>query len=287
MSKVYEIATQKILEAMDKGTLPWRKPWSGTDSKPFNGATGRAYSGGNFFLLGMLGYSVPAFVTFNQIKAANATIKDGQEKTHFPVFYWKLLERENDKGIKETFPMLRYFLVWNVEQLDGFDSAKLREFNDAAMQYDHDPIESAENIVAGYADAPKMVIEASDRAFYHPTLDEIHAPKMEQYEKVQEYYAVLFHEMGHSTGHKTRLNRKEINEPAYFGSHEYSLEELVAELTASFLCAESGIDNTIDNSAAYIKGWHEKLSNDPKLFWTAAGRAQKAADYILGRKRGD
>ena len=116
-------------------------------------------------------------------------------------------------------------------------------------------------------------------------LDKVQAPQLSQYPDAGAFYSTLFHELAHSTGHHTRLNRKELTDEAvFFGSHDYSLEEMVAELTASFLCAEAGIDNTLDNSAAYIKGWHSKLSSDPKLFWTAAGRAQKAADYILGRK---
>ena len=103
------------------------------------------------------------------------------------------------------------------------------------------------------------------------------------YAKPESYYSVLFHELAHSTGHASRLNRKEVTDPIAFGSHDYSLEEMVAELTAAFLCAEAGIDNTVENSAAYIAEWHKVLSADPKLFWIAAGRAQKAADYILGR----
>lgn len=279
---VYEIVTQKILEAMDRGNVAWRKPWKGTADIPFNAYSGRQYSGGNMFMLSMMGYTVPGFVTFNQIKSAKAKIKAGEEKAHFPVFYWKMIETEDANGVKGKFPMLRYFLVWNVSQLEGFDSAALRKLMNNEM-VEHDPIESAESIVQGYPNAPMMEIKETDRACYYPTSDKIQVPVIGQYKNREEYYSTLFHEMGHSTGHSSRLNRKEVNDPIVFGSHSYSLEELVAELTAAFLCAESGIDNTVENSAAYIKGWHAKLSSDPKLFWTAAGRAQKAADYILGR----
>lgn len=281
MSKisVYDIVTSKVLEAMDKGSIPWKKPWKGGKaSLPFNAATKRQYSGGNMFFLSMLPYNVPGFVTFNQIKAAKATIKAGEEKKHYPVFYWKMLERKNDAGKIEKIPMLRYFLVWNVEQLDGFDME-----SPEPETFVHDPIESAEHIVNGYKDAPVINVKNTNRACYYPTLDAIDVPEMSQYENREEYYSTLFHEMGHSTGHTSRLNRKEVNDPIVFGSHSYSVEEMVAELTAAFLCAESGIDNTVENSAAYIKGWHTKLQADPKLFWTAASKAQKAANHILGK----
>ncbi len=285
MSKsVYEIVTEKVLDAMAKGTLPWRKGWDANAVRPCNAESLRQYSGGNMFLLSMLPFAVPAFLTFNQIKKAGATIKAGEEKKHYPVFYWKWLEKKNDDGKIEKIPMLRYFLVWNVEQVEGYElNPKLA--GTAADGHKHDPIDAAEKIAHQYPNPPEVVIAKTDRACYYPQLDKINAPELAQYANPQEYYSTLFHEMAHSTGHKSRLNRKEVNDPITFGSHDYSLEEMVAELTAAFLCAEAGLDNTLDNSAAYIKGWHAKLSADPKLFWTAAGRAQKAADYILGRQR--
>ena len=281
MSKtVYEIVTEKVLETMAAGVIAWRKPWDANAVRPCNAESLRQYSGGNMFLLSMLPFAVPAFLTFNQIKKAGATIKPGEEKKHYPVFYWKWLEKVNDKGIVEKIPMLRYFLVWNVEQVEGYElNPKLT----AGENRVHDPIDAAEKIAHQYPNPPEVVIAKTDRACYYPQLDKINAPELAQYANPQEYYSTLCHEMAHSTGHKSRLNRKEVNDPITFGSHDYSLEEMVAELTAAFLCAEAGLDNTLDNSAAYIKGWHAKLSADPKLFWTAAGRAQKAADYILGR----
>lgn len=278
MSKVYEIVTEKVLEALNRGTLPWRKPWNAAAVRPHNAVTHRPYNGGNYFLLGMLPYAVPAFMTFNQIKAAGAKIKEGQEKRHFPVFFWTMLERKNDKGAVEKIPMLRFFLVWNIEQVEGFEYTP-----ESKPVHDHSPIEEAEAIVKGFKNAPEMVIAVTDRACYYPTHDKVNVPAIEQYNNPQEYYSTLFHELAHSTGHASRLNRKEVTNPNTFGSHDYSVEELVAELTAAFLCAEAGLDNTLENSAAYIASWHKALSNDTKMFWTAAGRAQKAADHILGR----
>lgn len=279
-TKVYEIVTQKVLEAMNKGTVPWRKPWNGA-GHPFNGVTGRQYNGGNFFLLSLFRFAVPAFLTYNQIKKAGATIKAGEEKKHFPVFYWNWVEKKDATSKKvEKFPMLRFFLVWNVEQIEGYEVPE--KFLPKAVAH-NDRIASADAIVNGYLNAPKITVQTTDRACYYPTRDEIEVPEMSQYPKLEEYYSTLFHEMGHSTGHKSRLNRKELMDANYFGSHDYSQEELTAELTAAFLCAEAGIDNTLDNSAAYLASWYKRLANDPKMFFTAAGKAQKAADLILNR----
>ncbi len=279
-AKVYEIVTQKVLEAMTQGTVPWRKPWNGGGCRPFNGVSGREYNGGNFFLLSLFNFATPAFLTFNQIKKAGARIKSGEEKKHFPVFYWRWLERKDAKGKVEKFPMLRFFLVWNIEQIEGYELPE--KFK--PVKYEHDRHETADAIINGFQNAPKITVCPTDRACYSPTKDEVTVPEIGQYSNPEEFYSTMFHELGHSTGHVSRLNRKELMDANYFGCHDYSLEELVAELTAAFLCAEARIDNTLDNSAAYIKGWHKKLANDPKLFWTAAGRAQKAADLILNRK---
>ena len=142
-------------------------------------------------------------------------------------------------------------------------------------------IPAAENIVAGFS-GPK-VTEGGNRACYQASLDRVTVPAKGQFASEGEYYSTLFHELAHSTGHKSRLDRKEVG-ASTFGSEPYSVEELTAELTSAFLCHEAGIDNTLENSAAYIQGWMAKLKDDPKAFITAAGRAQKAADFILGKQ---
>ena len=278
--KVYQIVTDKILNKLAAGVLPWRKGWVGGAQRPFNGTTGREYNGGNYFLLSMLGYATPAFLTFKQIQAVGGKIVEGQEKNYFPVFYWNWIEKKDTKGkVTGKFPMLRYFLVWNIEQVEGYT------LPEKFQPKKHDPVRSAEAIIAGYPNAPEISIELSDRACYSPKHDRVTMPKPEQFERIAEYYSTMFHELGHSTGHEKRLNRKDGMENVMFGCHNYSLEELIAELTAAFLCAEAGIDNTLDNSAAYIASWLKALQDDPKMFWTAAGKAQKAADLILNRER--
>jgi antirestriction protein ArdC len=128
---------------------------------------------------------------------------------------------------------------------------------------------------------PRIGFDGHDKAFYRPVTDSIHLPDRNSFDSAGEYYSTLFHEMTHSTGHQSRLNRSTLTEVVPFGSETYSKEELVAEFGAAFLCAHAGIENTVSNSAAYINGWLKKLRSDPKLAILAASQGQKAADYIL------
>jgi antirestriction protein ArdC len=128
---------------------------------------------------------------------------------------------------------------------------------------------------------PRIGFDGHDKAFYRPVTDSIHLPDRNSFDSAGEYYSTLFHEMTHSTGHQSRLNRSTLTEVVPFGSETYSKEELVAEFGAAFLCAHAGIENTVNNSASYINGWLRKLRSDPKLAILAASQGQKAADYIL------
>ena len=289
---VFDIVTEKVTELLDKGTIPWRKPWTGKDNivKPVN-VTGREYNGINYFLLSCLGYETPVFLTFKQIQDRGGKIKDGEEKKHFPVFFWAFNKYNKDaKGNateERTVPICRYYLVWNIEQTTCELPAKLKDQTVERVQ-NFGTIEAAETIVANYENGPTIKVkDGSNRACYCPTTDIVSVPHKDQFTSLEEYYSTLFHELSHSTGHGSRLNRKEVVSPTFFGSHDYSVEELVAEMGAAFLCNHAGIHNTLDNSAAYINGWLSKLKSDPKMLMTAAGRAQKAFERIVGKKATD
>jgi antirestriction protein ArdC len=280
MSKVYQILTDQILKMIENGTAPWLKPWKASD--PPRNISGRTYRGINTFMLNMVqvmkGYPESVWLTYNQIKAAGGTIKAGEEKAHTPVYFWNWVKRTDESGEESTFPIFRFFLVYNIAQVDGIELPP-HEAREAVPVLD-----ACEAIVNGMPNRPEIRY-GGERACYIPTIDKINIPHRETFDSAESFYATLFHELAHSTGHKSRLNRKEIDQPSYFGSHEYSREELVAELAACFLSAEAGIaPKVIENTAAYLDGWSRALRSDPHLFATAAARAQKAADYILNRK---
>lgn len=267
---VYEIVTQKIIEKLEEGVIPWRKPW--TNANAVNWVTQKPYRGINTMLL-----EPGEYATFKQITSAGGKVKKGG-KSNIVVF-WKMLEKEDvDSGEKELIPMLRYYRVFEINtQVEGLQSKRNTE------TFDHDPIEEAEAIFKGYINAPEYSFQPG-QAVYYPLKDKINCPPIKDFEKAEEFYSTLFHEMVHSTGHKSRLNRNGITATGVaFGDEVYSKEELVAELGASMLCGVAGIDNsTLSNSASYINSWIKKLKDDSRLIVNASSQAQKAADYILG-----
>lgn len=278
-TKVYDIVTQRITDEMAKGNIPWVKPWNTAGIYACN-YQGRQYQGMNFFLMNLISFPIPIFLTFKQVTKLGGKVKKGASS--YPVFFWNWIEKVNAQGGKEKFPIFRYYNVFNIDDTENvelpawFKKVQAKEANNVI-----DINQACESIIANYKGKPEIT-HGGARAFYSPTADRIAMPMRNTFNSTESYYATLFHECGHSTGHTSRLNRKELNDAAYFGSHEYSKEELVAELTASFLCAEARIDNTaiIQNSAAYIQSWMKALKNDPKLFVSAAGKAQKAFAHI-------
>lgn len=274
MASVYEIITQKIIEKMENGVVPWRRPWNSYGAVCWR--TQRPYRGINALLL-----EPGEYATFKAIQEAGGKIKKGAQSSI--VVLWKWLEvdgEESEEGEKQKIPFLRYYRVFEINsQCEGLES-KMKD----AVKFDHNPIEEAEKIIAGFKDCPPIKF-APGRAFYSPGSDFISVPSIEDYKVPEEFYSTAFHELVHSTGHQKRLSREGVTKSAGFGSEVYSKEELVAEIGAAMLCALAGIDNsTIDNSAAYIKSWLTKLKKDPKMIVHAAAAAQKAADYIQGIK---
>lgn len=277
----YEVVTERIIEAIEKNkTLPWRKPWrtGGSGQLPRNLASNREYRGVNVFLLSMMGFDSPYWVTFKQAKTLGGSVRKGQKGS--PVIFWSILERKNEKtGKLEKIPFIKHSTLFNVCQCDGLTVPDASELPKAKV----DPIDACEAIVNGFVDHPEIV-EREQQAYYSLAQDIINMPKRDTFESSEEYYSVLFHEFGHSTLHPDRLNRIASEKKSFFGSDSYSKEELIAEFSASFLCAHAGIDSaTIDNSVAYLQGWVSALRERPRMLVEAAAQAQKAADYILGK----
>ena len=285
----YEIVTERIINLLEQGVIPWRRPWSAAGA-PRNVASKKIYRGVNFFLLSATKYVSPYWLTLRQANELGGLVRKGEQSQI--VVFWRVdetsqSEAEPDPEKLEADPknrrrfVLRYYRVWNVEQCD-LPPAVLDKFP-KIQTYRHDPIEAAERIIANMPNPP--VIEyAGSKAFYSPSADRITLPPRELFINTEEHFGTWGHEAAHSTGHPKRLNRESIAEAAPFGSPVYAGEELIAELSAAYLCAEAGISPAvIENEAAYIQGWLAKLRSEKRLIVLAAAQTQKAADYILGR----
>ena len=277
-AKAYDIITERIIAQLEAGTVPWCKPWHGQAGMPKNLISNKQYRGINVFLLHCLGYESPYFLTFKQAKARGGHVCKGERGC--PVVFWKWLDvADRESKEPQRVPLLRYYTVFNVAQTEGIEAPPVD-----VPERKHTPIEAAECIANSMQSAPE-IRHGHNGACYSPLEDVVRMPRPEVFDNGERYYSTLFHELTHSTGHRSRLDRKLDSELAAFGSPDYSREELVAEMGAAFLCGEADIlDTSIDQSAAYIDGWLSKLRNDRKLVVTAAAQAQKAADYVLGRK---
>ncbi len=281
MSKVYQVITDRIVAQLEAGAIPWRKPWSGERFHPCNAVSKRPYRGINTFLLGCCNdHASPFWLTFKQAKELGGTVKKGEKS--MPVVFWKWQEREDkDTGKKKDVPIVRYYNVFNVSQCD-LPQDKLPELP-AEKTYDFTPIEACDRVVHEMAKCPTLRND-SHSAYYRPSEDTVFMPPAVRFEKPEEYYSTLFHELTHATGHASRLDRASITELAAFGTPTYSKEELIAEMGAAFLCGHCGIEQaTLENSTAYIKGWLTKLKGDSRLVIHAAAAAQNAADFVLGK----
>lgn len=274
----------QILEMMEGGKIPWRCPWKLRDERATNLLTKEVYRGFNAFWLGLLGGS-KYWLGMQQANQLGGRVRKGEPGT--PIIFprlKKVTEKGTDGEESERVALSGFSgaYVWNLNQIDGIEApqepqTEVQEFN---------PIEEAENIISGMPDAPEISYGGSS-ACYLPKQDVVRLPMKADFESEAQFYSAAYHELAHSTGSLTRLNRKAITEPSRFGSHEYSKEELIAEFAASYLCTEAGIERaTIQNSAAYIQSWVRALKDDKTMLFFAATQAERAAKYILNIKEG-
>lgn len=283
MLDIYAEITNRVIAALEGGSAPWRKPWTGGNSGCISYSTGRQYSLLNCLLLGNVSGE---YITFKQAQLAGGHVRKG-EKSKMVVF-WKPFETiDEETGEITKHFYLRHYSVFHLSQVE---SVKPRWAVSVTQPVsDLEPDAAAEAIVQDYITRSGVIlrITQSDRAFYQPSLDTVTVPELCQYQKQEEYYSTLFHEIVHSSGHHSRLNR--LSDTAAFGSHEYSKEELVAELGSAFLVNHCGLESeaSFSNSAAYIEGWLKALKDDKRLIVSAAGAAEKAVNLILNRKEGE
>tara|TARA_R110002020_G_scaffold41530_1_gene122424 strand:+ start:275 stop:1162 length:888 start_codon:yes stop_codon:yes gene_type:complete len=288
---VYEIVTEQVIEKIESGQLaPWQKPWKSVGHRPANLITKKPYKGINAFLLAFNDYESPYYLTYKQAKEKGGNVKKG-EKANL-VTYWQFLYFKNDKPLPskmpqaekeriadKKIPLLKYYNVFNVEQCEGVEYPTIK----ACDLNENEKLANCESIIEAMPNKPGLTF-GGGRAFYRPATDNVTMPKLETFDGSSEYYSTFFHELAHSTGHSSRLNRQGIEEIAAFGDAVYSKEELIAEFTACFLCGETGIlQRTVENSSAYLKSWLKVLKSDSKMLVTAASQAEKAANYILNK----
>lgn len=275
---LYEIVTLKIIEALNTGVVPWRKPWNTSQLMPVNLLTNKPYRGVNPWLLMSTKFSDHRWLTFRQASELKAQVRPGEKSTM--VVFWKFPEKKSEDQTEEKpAPVLRYYNVFNVEQIVGLN---LPEAPGYRPSVENERIDRAEILFQSMPNPP-FVDEQGTEAWYLPEKDLVRIPKIGSFESADAFYATLFHELIHSTGHESRLNRNGVMGSIHFGSEEYSREELVAELGSAFCCAAIGLDNSlVQDSASYIGGWLRALRSDPKAILVASGQAQKAADYIRG-----
>lgn len=291
MRNLHKDVTDRILAQLDKGALPWRKPWStrpaiGADGAsilmPRNAVTGRAYSGINILLLwGRMddgAFADSRFLTFKQAKELGGTVRKGEKGCE--IIFVSFLERDDKRNPDKTarIPFLKSYHVFNVSQCDGLPE----KITGAANVIDRPAIKRNERdatIDEFIASTRAKITHGEPRAVYYPIRDTVNMPVLDTFESSDRYYAILFHELGHWTGAEKRLNRTFGKR---FGDRAYAAEELVAELTSAFACAEFGIDND-GQDTAYLATWlRELLTQHEKAIVAAAAAASKAVEFMRG-----
>lgn len=273
---LYQEVTDRIVSQLEKGVIPWERPWTGTQSGAISGSTGKPYSLLNQFLLSKPG----KWYTYKQTQELGGQVRKGEKSSM--VVFWKQVkvtdETQDGTESEKLVPMLRYYNVFHASQIDGLPEDP--EVPAPVIVRDGRADATIQNYVAreglGYE------LRKSDEAFYSSHTDRVVLPLMEQFLCAAEFYSTAFHELTHSTGHSSRLDRL-VSGAAYGKSDDYSREELVAEIGAATLMAAHGLESprTLKNSAAYIQSWLRALKNDKKMIVWAAGRAAKAVDFIL------
>jgi antirestriction protein ArdC len=286
--KPYEIITDQLIAELGKGYVPWHKPWSLANGEYPMSVNGHTYNGINALILGLAPYSDARWLTFLKAQSLDGTIRKGEKG--YPVVFYKRqtvinkdapVESDDKELTTKPIWILRYYTVFNVEQCDNLN---LPDIDPESLISPEDNV-TAEDIIKRMPNSPSISFDGGNRAYYSPSQDSVHMPKKENFNTQDGMYATLFHELTHSTGHSSRLSRKDVEEPSAFGCERYAKEELVAEFGSSFLCHESGVDNNVPQHAAYIQSWYDKLKQNPKLLIIAASQGQKASDYILNKEK--
>ena len=274
-TNVYQMVTDRIIAQLEQGIIPWNKPWTGVRGGAYNRISKKAYSLINQMMLRHDG----EYATYKQWQDIGGQVRKGEKAEQ--VVFWKIMPKkeQNEEGeeVVRHIPILKYYSVFHISQVDGVEPLEKPELKDT------EPIEDADAVLMDYIkrEGIKLEQEASDKAYYAPLRDLIHLPLIEQFEEASEYYSTAFHEATHSTMKESRCNRPQ--KFAAFGSESYSKEELVAEIGSATLLNIIGIETpgTFKNNTAYIQNWLQVLKNDNRFVISASSKAEKAVRYIL------
>ena len=294
-----------LIEGLKESGLKWFRPWkSGEANWPMNNASGRKYTGFNVFILNAEmwahGYDHNEWLTFNAAKKAGGSVRKGETSTE--VYFWNIAFVDKATGkfykslalavaaganadeVKKVFS-LKAYRVFNIAQCDGIEP---RNPETAEELNDHDPIETAEALISGMPNPPKIQTNIQDRAYYAPMSDLVSVPTLAQFNTPEAYYQPFFHELVHSTGHESRLSRKGVMTTEQFGKTkaDYAFEELIAESGAMMLTGMAGLDveKLEANTKAYINGWVKAVDEAPEqAVVSALTQSYKAVDFILGQ----
>ena len=282
------MVTDRIIEQMNKGIIPWHQPWVGGNAMAISYTTRKAYSMLNQLLLGKPG----EWLTWNQIQAKKGKVKPGA-KSRFCVYCQFVkkedISEEEEEKQRNGYLILKWYRVFHIDDTEGIESLCSTS---APCGDSLSPISQAEHVIESYLSREAALRFFNDQpsasAYYSPSRDEVVVPMLSQYAQAEEYYSTAFHELTHSTMHASRCNRQSESTITRFGDSAYSREELVAEIGSAMICNRIGIENekAFKNSAAYIQSWLKALKNDNKMIVWAAKKAEEAARYILGDVEG-
>jgi len=286
----------EILEQMEKGMVPWRKPWSTGGILPTSGATGRVYRGLNLLFLMMemqvRGYQGNRFYTKNAINKLGGFLKDDAKPS--VILKVTIIKTEKEQEVRKPdpenpgqfvmvkekvqgkIPRLDYDVVYNEDEIQGV------EIPGAKKMEPMEPSEIEKIVLASYANGPAIEFVPGDSAHWNPATDTINLPRRDQFTSEADFLDTLFHELTHSTGHSSRLDRTDLIEG--YGQHKNvrAREELIAEIGGSIISQMFNLDAAFDNSLSYIQGWSSFLKEEPNALFEAASLASKAVEHILG-----
>jgi antirestriction protein ArdC/DNA polymerase III epsilon subunit-like protein len=288
-TKKLDAPTQKIadaiISALEAGTAPWRKPWTGGGFIPTSVATGKMYEGSNILVLWAAqernGWSDNRWITYAHAVKRGGFVKKGEKATQIINWTPKFKDvKQPDGSIEKVFVYTppKIINVFNIEQTEGVDLPAL-------VKGDPIPVSEAEQtLLDTFKDRPEIFYKSQDSAYYSPITDTIHLPLREQFGAEQDIFETLVHELAHSTGHTSRVNRKDLTDN--YGTHKASRgeEELIAEISVALVAARLGVEIDFGNVASYAKSWLGALKDDPTMIIKAAKQAQKAVDHMLGKQ---